>query len=231
MPETQEVFQSTDEDLRPLASGSWVDVVDHEVQEGTAVLSSAPPVTWAIGAPVVAMTISATTATTVVSLSIPTTVLEAMEGMSDSPTIIASTPDASQPEPGVASTMLTGPISGPFATVTAPPPLTVSASQTDLRPVLRFSDIAYAVRLAQAGQTDQVADSLLANFQTGRTREELIFAIRGMTALLRDVGAFLRERYYGIWGGHQKSGLPYPPDRIFRLSRHQCACVASRGKS
>jgi len=34
----------------------------------------------------------------------------------------------------------------------------------------------------------------------------------------------------GIWGGHQKSGLPYPPDRIFRLSRHQCACVASRGK-
>ena len=25
--------------------------------------------------------------------------------------------------------------------------------------------------------------------------------------------------YYGIWGDHQKSGLPYPPDRIFRLSR------------
>jgi len=37
--------------------------------------------------------------------------------------------------------------------------------------------------------------------------------------------------YYGNWGGHQKSGLPYLPDRIFRLSRHQCACVASRGKS
>ena len=37
-------------------------------------------------------------------------------------------------------------------------------------------------------------------------------------------------KYYGIWGSHQKSGLPYPPDRIFRLSRHQCACVASRGK-
>jgi len=29
----------------------------------------------------------------------------------------------------------------------------------------------------------------------------------------------------GIWGSHQKSGLPYPPDRIFRLSRHECACV------
>jgi len=73
----------------------------------------------------------------------------------------------------------------------------VSASQTELRPVLRFSDIAYAVRLAQAGQTEQIADSLLDNFQTGRTREELIFAIRGMTALLRDVGAFLRERVVG----------------------------------
>jgi len=37
--------------------------------------------------------------------------------------------------------------------------------------------------------------------------------------------------YYGNWGGHHKSGLPYIPDRIFRLSRHQCACIASRGKS
>ena len=58
-------------------------------------------------------------------------------------------------------------------------------------------DSAYAVRLAQAGQAYQIADSLLANFQTGRTREELIFAIRAMTALLRDVGAFLRERVIG----------------------------------
>jgi len=42
---------------------------------------------------------------------------------------------------------------------------------------------------------------------------------------------FKRSWYYGNWGGHRKSGLPYLPDRIFRLSRHQCACVASRGKS
>jgi len=40
----------------------------------------------------------------------------------------------------------------------------------------------------------------------------------------------LKYKYCGTWGSHQKSGLPYPPDRIFRLSRHQCACVASRGK-
>jgi len=38
---------------------------------------------------------------------------------------------------------------------------------------------------------------MLANFQTGRTREELIFAIRAMTALLRDVGTFFRERIVG----------------------------------
>jgi len=31
----------------------------------------------------------------------------------------------------------------------------------------------------------------------------------------------------GIWGSHQKSGLPYPPDGYLRLSRHQCACLAS----
>jgi len=197
MPETPEVFQNTDEDLRPLASGSWVDIVDREVREGTAVVSSAPPATWAIGAPIVAATISTTTATMVVSASIPTTVLEVMEETSDSPTVIASTPGASQPESGVASTTPIGPVSGPLKTTAAPPPLTVSASQTDLRPVLRYSDIAYAVRLSHAGQAEQIADSLLVNFQTGRTREELIFAIRAMTALLRDVGAFLRERIVG----------------------------------
>ena len=45
------------------------------------------------------------------------------------------------------------------------------------------------------------------------------------------LGAYSDDKYYGIWGSHQKSGLPYLPDRIFRLSRHQCACVASRGKT
>jgi len=193
MPETQDVFQDADEDLRPLASESYVDIVDSEVREGTAVTSSALPVTWAIGAPMVAATISTTTATTVVGVSIPTTVLEIIGESSDSPTVIASTPDASQPESVAASTASAGPTSGPIATVTAPPLLTASVSQTDTR----YSDIAYAVRLSQAGQTERVADSLLANFQTGCTREELIFAIRAMTALLRDVGAFFWERIVG----------------------------------
>ena len=197
MPETPEVFQNADEDLRPLASGSWVDIVDREVREGTAVTSSAPPATWAIGAPIAAATISTTAATTVVGTSIPTMVLEIIGEPSDSPTIIALTPDASQPESVAASTASAGPTSGPIATVTAPPPLTASVSQTDTRPVLRYSDIAYAVRLSHAGQTEQVADSLLVNFPTTRTREELVFAIRAMTALLRDVGAFFRERIVG----------------------------------
>jgi len=115
----------------------------------------------------------------------------------DSPTVIASTPGASQPETGIASVAPVEVTSDSLTTVTAPPPLSTSASQTDLRPVLRYSDIAYAVRLSSAGQTEQIADSLLENFQTGRTREELVFAIRSMTALLRDVGAFLRERVVG----------------------------------
>ena len=197
MPETPDVLPNIDEDLRPRSSESWAEIVDREVREGTAVISSAPPATWAIGAPVVAATISATTTTPVVGASIPTTVLEAMEEQSDSPTVVASTPDASQPESGAVQTTPIGPGPGPLATVTAPPPLSTSASRTDTRPELRYSDIAYAVRLARAGQVEQIADSLLTNFQTSRTREELVFAIRAMTALLRDVGAFLRERIVG----------------------------------
>ena len=173
MPETQDIFRVADEDLRPPASGSWVDIVDREVREGTAVTSSAPLTTWAIGAPIVAASISTTAATTVVGASIPTTVLEMTEEPSASPTVIASTPDGSQPELVAASTASTEPTSGSTATTTAPPLLTASVSQIGTRPVLRYSDIAYAVRLSQARQTEWVADSLLANFHTTRTREEL----------------------------------------------------------
>ena len=196
LPETPEQFADGDEDLRPL-EGRWVDIVDREIQEGTAVISTAPEVTWAVGAP----TVAASTVTTVVTMALnaPTTVTEVSQvGIrSDSPTVIASTPGASQPESGLAPIAPVGSTSGPLAAVAAPPLLSATPSQTDLRPVLRFSDIAYAVRLSQAGQTEQVADSLLDNFETRRTREELIFAIRAMSALLRDVGAFLRERVVG----------------------------------
>jgi len=42
--------------------------------------------------------------------------------------------------------------------------------------------------------------------------------------------SFIFDHWFGccgIWGSHQKSGLPYPPDSYLRLSRHQCACAAS----
>ena len=120
-----------------------------------------------------------------------------MGTQSDTPTVIASTPDASQLESGTAPTAPDGSISGPPVTAAVPPSLSASTSQMDMRPELRYSDIAYAVRLSRAGQTEQIADSLLTNFQTGRTCEELLFAIRAMTALLRDVGTFLRERIVG----------------------------------
>jgi len=42
-----------------------------------------------------------------------------------------------------------------------------------------------------------------------------------------DLWRKLLVRCCGIWGSHQKSGLPYPPDSYLRLSRHQCACAAS----
>jgi len=195
MRETQDIFGDADEDLRPLANRSWADIVDQEMREGTAVTSTAPMVTWVLGTPTVAVPISTTAVTLAVGASIPTTVLEMSGDPPASPTIIATTPDASQSEPAApAAPMETA--SGTTAIAIAPP-VDASASETDTRPILRYSDIAYAVRLSQAGQVEQVADSLLANFRTRRTREGLIFAIRAMVALLRDVGAFLQERVVG----------------------------------
>jgi len=147
LPETPEAFADADEDLRPL-TGNWVDIMDKEVQEGTAIVSTAPEVAWAVGAPTVAAS-TVTTAVTV-ALSAPATTPEvSLAGTQpDTPTVIASTPDASQPEPGTAPTASGGSISGPSEVVAAPPSLSVSTSQTDSCPELRYSDIAYAVRLS-----------------------------------------------------------------------------------
>jgi len=57
-----------------------------------------------------------------------------------------------------------------------------------------------------------------------------LFRLKLHHLVCRSMWSHFSSYYYGIWGSHQKSGLPYPPDRIFRLSRHQCACVASRRK-
>ena len=73
------------------------------------------------------------------------------------------------------------------------PPPTTSASQTDRRPILRLTDVAYAVRVTQVGQADRIADTLLRRFQTARPRNQLLQIIRAMFAILRDIGSFLRE--------------------------------------
>ena len=69
MPETPEVFQDADEDFRPL-TGSWVEIMDQEMQEGTAVTSTAPIATWASDTPVAASPVFPT-ATTTTALSAP----------------------------------------------------------------------------------------------------------------------------------------------------------------
>jgi len=124
--------------------------------------------------------------TLALSAPIPIPVLDITGERAASPTVIASAPGASQPETTVATVAPPGTTSAPAATA--------STSQTDSRPVLRFSDIAYAVRLSRGGQTDLVADLLMTGFRTEHTRPQIIFAICAMYALLRNVGSFLHER-------------------------------------
>ena len=117
-----------------------------------------------------------TVATSGISASTPPIPLPVAEVSANSPTVVSTVlPPASRMS-------LRSPTTGALA----------SAPST--RPLLRFADIAYAVRLTPAGEPERVVNSLLASFQTERTHEELLFAVRAMYALLRDVGMFLRER-------------------------------------
>ena len=196
MPEMPDVFHDADEDLRPLTE-SWAEIMDQNMREGTAVTSTAPVAAWASGTPVAASTVPSTVTTTAaLGAPIPTPVLDLAGERPASPTVIASTPGASQPELVTTSIALVTSAAASSAVAFAPI-AAASMSQTDTHPVLRFSDIAYTVRLSRAGQADLVVDSLLAGFRTEHTRAELIFAARSMFALLRDVGTFLRERIVG----------------------------------
>jgi len=74
--EMPDAFQDADEDLRPL-TGSWVEIIDQEMRDGTAVTSTAPIVTWALDAPVTASRGFPTAGTTTaLSVPIPTPVLD-----------------------------------------------------------------------------------------------------------------------------------------------------------
>lgn len=186
LPETPEQFADADEDLRPLTR-SLVDIMDQEEQAGTAVTSTAPVVSWAVGAPTVAATIPpTTTVTSAQGAPTPEPILDVVGERTVSPTVVASTPGASQPETVDVTVASSG-----VATALA---ATTITSQTNSRPVLRFSDIAYAIRLSRGGQADLIADSLMMGFQTARICSEIVFAVRSMYALLRDAGSFLRER-------------------------------------
>jgi len=161
--------------------------VDQEERAGTAVTSAGPVVSWAIDAPIAASPVFQTVVTTSApSAPIPIPVLDITGERAASPTVIASTPGASQLETAVATVALPG--------TTSMPAMTASTSQMDSRPVLHFLDIAYAVRLLRGGQADLIADSLMMGFRTERTCPEIIFAICTMYALLRDAGSFLHER-------------------------------------
>jgi len=139
-------------------------------------VTTAPDSKSAVGEPpiVVTATIAASSVTTsVVDAPVSTMVTDvAVDSPTTTALVLASATNAGQ--------------SRPSASATAP--------QTDNRPILRFADIAYMVRLTPAGQPDRVVDCLLTGFCTARTREQLLFAVRGMYALLRDVGMFLRGR-------------------------------------
>jgi len=160
--------------------------MDQEERSGTAVTSAASTVSWVVDAPVAASLVFPTIVTTsATSAPIPIPVLDIAGERTVSPTVIASTPDTSQPETAVATVVLAG--------TTSAPAVTASTSQMDSHHVLRFSDIAFAVRLSRGGQADLVADSLMIGFRNECTRPQIIFAVHAMYALLRDVGSFLCE--------------------------------------
>jgi len=79
---------------------------------------------------------------------IPQPVLDIIGERTASPAVIASTPGASQPETADVSVAPSG--------ATSAPATTASASQTDSRPVLRFSDIPYAVRQCSRKRVQQL---------------------------------------------------------------------------
>ena len=185
-PSTPDPFLDTDEDFRPLTV-SWGDIME---QEDRAAIAAVPTVMTVPDMPVMTTVVPATTsAPTTTTMSVATTV--ATSGTpAPTPPIPLPVAEISANSPTVVSTVLPP---ATRATLRSPTAGT-SATAPSTRPLLRFADVAYAVRLTPAGEPERVVRSLLASFQTERTQDELLFAVRAMYALLRDVGMFLRER-------------------------------------
>jgi len=114
LPPTPYVFQSADEDFRPLAT-SWADIMDQEERAAAAAAtaaSSAPAVTTALDKPLATVPISTTASASITTMTVTTTVTTStvtapdppiplqvaqitVDSPTDLPTVIASTPGAS----------------------------------------------------------------------------------------------------------------------------------------
>jgi len=75
-------------------------------------------------------------------------------------------------------------------------------------------------------QADHIADTLLRRFQTTHSRGQLLLIIQSMSAMLHDVGSFLRERV--VLTQLSDEPLQEVLDDITRLLAHYMASEASQ---
>ena len=233
LPLTPEAFQ--DVDYRPL-TGSWADIVAREEQEQAAAAAAA--MATLVVPPNMPTLVQPTTAPTPMLTTAPTMLTATAKPLL---TVVATTSSQSTVSGGITS-QIPIPVPVTLATVDTPevssadvvgteggpvePPPTTSASQTDRRPVLRLADVAYAVRVTQAGQADHIADTLLRRFQTTHSRGQLLLIIQSMSAMLYDVGSFLRERV--VYAQLSDEPLQEVLDNITRLLAHYMSGDASQ---
>jgi len=233
LPLTPEGLQ--DVDYRPL-TGSCADIVAREEQEQAAAAAAA--MSTLVVPPNVPSLVQPTTAPTPML-----TVTSAMLSATAKPLFSVVVATSSRPTVSSGAALQTPiPIPVAQATVDTPdvsaigttiarggsmePPVTTSASQSDRRPILRLADVAYAVRVTQVGQADHFADTLLRRFQTARSRSQLFLIIQSMSAMLHDVGSFLRERV--VLAQLSDEPLQEVLDDITRLLAHYMASEASQ---
>jgi len=233
LPLTPDTFQ--DMDYRPLA-GLWADIVAQEEQAAAAAVAAGmstlvvPPNVPTLVQPTTVPTPELATTSalkaemvkplfTVVATTLSRTVTTMGAALPAPIPLAVDQATVDRPDIPVVSDMVAG--GGPRGS-----PLTTSASQTDRRPILHLADVAYAVRVSQIGQADRIADTLLRHFQTVRTRDQLLQIIQCMSAMLHDVGSFLRERV--VLAQLSDEPLQEVLDDITRLLAHYMASEASQ---
>ena len=230
---TPEVFQ--DVDYRPL-TGSWADIVAWEEQEQAAAAATAmstlvvPPNEPPLVQPTTTPTPILTATTAMLSATAKPLFTVVVATSSQDTTSSGTALQTPIPTPVAQATVDTPEVSSADIVLAGSEPVeplpTTSASQPDRRPILRLADVAYAVRVTQVGQTGHIADTLLRRFQTTRTRDQLMLIIQSMSAMLHDVGSFLRERV--VLAQLSDEPLQEVLDDITRLLAHYMASEASQ---